>query len=195
MANPATARRKSGESHTPLSLASAGLWPLRRISDDRRRSWAVRSTSPQDAVRTRRRAFRLIEICSSVSSFGRICMTSKAAGRRHPRRRHRRRRDGGDARDGIAAARARIGGFALDYRRYRRRRRILRGHRPETWRPGGEEAAGAADAIYLGAIGLPSIRHDGRHGDLAASAPAGALSALRRHASGQSLSERAGAAR
>ena len=57
----------------------------------------------------------------------------------------------------IEAARRRVGGFALDYED------LLAGaaYYGETGRdmaPGAEEAAGAADAILLGAIGLPSIR-------------------------------------
>lgn len=58
----------------------------------------------------------------------------------------------------IEAARNRVGGFRLDYQN------LLAGaaYYKETGRdiaPGAEEAAGAADAIFLGAIGLPAIRH------------------------------------
>jgi len=58
----------------------------------------------------------------------------------------------------IEAARRRVGGFVLDYED------LLAGagYYGETGRdmaPGAEEAAGAADAILLGAIGLPSVRH------------------------------------
>lgn len=56
------------------------------------------------------------------------------------------------------AARRRIGGFTMDCRE------VLAGagHYRETGldiAPGGDEAAGEADAILLGAIGLPGIRH------------------------------------
>ena len=58
----------------------------------------------------------------------------------------------------IEAARRRVGGFALDYDD------LLAGagYYRETGRdmaPGAEEAAGDADAILLGAIGLPAVRH------------------------------------
>jgi 3-isopropylmalate dehydrogenase len=58
----------------------------------------------------------------------------------------------------VDAARRRIGGFDLDYDE------LLAGaaYYRETGQdiaPGGEEAAGAADAILLGAIGLPDVRH------------------------------------
>jgi 3-isopropylmalate dehydrogenase len=58
----------------------------------------------------------------------------------------------------VEAARRRIGGFALDYHD------LLAGaaYYSETGRdiaPGAEDAAGGADAILLGAIGLPSVRH------------------------------------
>lgn len=69
---------------------------------------------------------------------------------------------GGDVTDAaiavIEAAGRRIGGFTLDYED------VLAGagYFLETGRemaPDGEEAAGAADAILLGAIGLPAVRH------------------------------------
>ncbi|SLN65091.1 3-isopropylmalate dehydrogenase [Oceanibacterium hippocampi] len=56
------------------------------------------------------------------------------------------------------AAQRRVGGFALDLRPIRAGARYF----AETGRdvePGGEEAAGEADAIFLGAIGWPEIRH------------------------------------
>jgi len=58
----------------------------------------------------------------------------------------------------VGAARERIGGFRLDYLD------LLAGagYFKETGldiAPGAEEAAGAADAIFLGAIGLPEVRH------------------------------------
>jgi len=58
----------------------------------------------------------------------------------------------------VDAARERVGGFRLDYRN------LLAGagYFKETGRdmaPGAEEAAAAADAIFLGAIGLPDVRH------------------------------------
>jgi 3-isopropylmalate dehydrogenase len=58
----------------------------------------------------------------------------------------------------IEAARARVGGFTLDCRELLAGAGYYRetGHDIE---PGGEEAAGAADAILLGAIGIPSVRH------------------------------------
>ncbi|MEO1331219.1 MAG: isocitrate/isopropylmalate family dehydrogenase [Pseudomonadota bacterium] len=69
---------------------------------------------------------------------------------------------GGDVIDAtlavIEAARARLGGFALGCEEIQ----AGAGHFQETGRdiaPGGEERAGAADAILLGAIGLPAIRH------------------------------------
>jgi 3-isopropylmalate dehydrogenase len=58
----------------------------------------------------------------------------------------------------IEAARGRIGGLTLDYQDLQ----AGAGYYRETGRdiaPGAEEAAGAADAILLGAIGLPAIRH------------------------------------
>jgi 3-isopropylmalate dehydrogenase len=57
----------------------------------------------------------------------------------------------------IEAARARIGSFDLDYQDLW----AGAGYYRETGNdiePGGEEAAGASDAILLGAIGLPSVR-------------------------------------
>ncbi len=58
----------------------------------------------------------------------------------------------------IDAARARVGGFDLEYRE------ILAGagyyaDNGIDIEPGGETAAGECDAIFLGAIGLPAIRH------------------------------------
>jgi 3-isopropylmalate dehydrogenase len=58
----------------------------------------------------------------------------------------------------MEAARRRIGGFSLDYEDLV----AGAGYYRETGRdiaPGAEAAAGAADGILLGAIGLPSIRH------------------------------------
>jgi len=58
----------------------------------------------------------------------------------------------------VDAARRRVGGFVLDYDEMLAGAAYFR----ETGRdiaPGAEEAAGAADAIFLGAIGLPSVRH------------------------------------
>jgi 3-isopropylmalate dehydrogenase len=58
----------------------------------------------------------------------------------------------------IEAARRRVGGFSLDYEDLV----AGAGYYGETGRdiaPGAEAAAGAADGILLGAIGLPSIRH------------------------------------
>jgi 3-isopropylmalate dehydrogenase len=58
----------------------------------------------------------------------------------------------------MEAARQRVGGFTLDYQDLV----AGAGYYRETGRdiaPGAEEAAGAADGILLGAIGLPSIRH------------------------------------
>jgi len=59
----------------------------------------------------------------------------------------------------IEAARRRVGGFRLDYEE------LLAGaaYYRDTGRdiaPGAEDAAGAADAILLGAIGLPAIRYE-----------------------------------
>ncbi len=59
----------------------------------------------------------------------------------------------------IDAAQNRVGGFSLDYRQ------ILAGagYYRETGldiEENGEEMAGAADAIFLGAIGLPSVRYE-----------------------------------
>ena len=58
----------------------------------------------------------------------------------------------------LDAARTRVGGFELDIRALDGGAGYFR----ETGRdmaPGAEEAAGAADAIFLGAIGLPEVRH------------------------------------
>ncbi len=58
----------------------------------------------------------------------------------------------------IDAARERVGGFDLDYRDIR----AGAGYYAQTGidiEPGGETAAGECDAIFLGAIGLPAIRH------------------------------------
>ncbi len=59
----------------------------------------------------------------------------------------------------IEVARSRAGGFELDYRTIQ----AGAGYFRETGRDieaGGEEAAGEADAIFLGAIGLPAVRHE-----------------------------------
>ena len=58
----------------------------------------------------------------------------------------------------IDAARHRVGGFDLDCQDLR----AGAGYFKETGRdmaPGAEEAAAAADGIFLGAIGLPAVRH------------------------------------
>lgn len=58
----------------------------------------------------------------------------------------------------LDAARTRVGGFRLDYQDLQ----AGAGYFKETGRdiaPGAEDAAGAADAIFLGAIGLPEVRH------------------------------------
>ena len=58
----------------------------------------------------------------------------------------------------VEAARRRVGGFRLDYENLQ----AGAAHFRETGRdiaPGAEDAAGAADAILLGAIGLPGVRH------------------------------------
>jgi len=69
---------------------------------------------------------------------------------------------GGDVVDAaiavVEAARHRVGGFRLDYENLQAGAAYFR----ETGRdiaPGAEKAAGAADAILLGAIGLPGVRH------------------------------------
>lgn len=59
----------------------------------------------------------------------------------------------------VDAARVTVGGFSLEYRE------ILAGasyyaDNGVDIEPGGERAAGDCDAIFLGAIGLPAIRHD-----------------------------------
>jgi len=58
----------------------------------------------------------------------------------------------------IEAARDVVGEFALSYRDIRAGAGYYR-ETGEDIEPGGEEAAGECDAIFLGAIGLPSIRH------------------------------------
>jgi 3-isopropylmalate dehydrogenase len=58
----------------------------------------------------------------------------------------------------IEAARRRVGGFALDYDELRAGAAYFR-ETGQDMAPGGEDAAGAADAILLGAIGLPEVRH------------------------------------
>jgi 3-isopropylmalate dehydrogenase len=58
----------------------------------------------------------------------------------------------------VEAARRRVGGFILDYQDLM----AGAGYYRETGQdiaPGAEAAAGAADGILLGAIGLPSVRH------------------------------------
>jgi len=59
----------------------------------------------------------------------------------------------------VDAARDRVGGFALDYNFIS----AGAGYYKETEHdiePGGEESVGKADAIFLGAIGLPAIRYN-----------------------------------
>ncbi len=56
------------------------------------------------------------------------------------------------------AALARLGGFELRYREIAAGAAYYREHGRDI-EPGGEEAAGDADAIFLGAIGLPAVRH------------------------------------
>ena len=59
----------------------------------------------------------------------------------------------------VDAARERVGGYSLDYKDLR----AGAGYFKETGRdmaPGAEDAAAAADAIFLGAIGLPDVRHE-----------------------------------
>jgi len=58
----------------------------------------------------------------------------------------------------VEAAQRRIGGFTLDYEQLLAGAGYFRetGH---DIAPGAEDAAGAADAIFLGAIGHPAIRH------------------------------------
>ena len=51
-----------------------------------------------------------------------------------------------------------VGGFQIDYREIIAGAGYYRDHGIDI-EPGGEEAAGEADAILLGAIGLPSVRH------------------------------------
>ena len=59
----------------------------------------------------------------------------------------------------IEAAREITAGFVLDYREIEAGAGYFARHGIEI-EPGGEVAAGEADAIFLGAIGLPEIRHD-----------------------------------
>ncbi len=56
------------------------------------------------------------------------------------------------------AALAKSGKIALDYREIAAGAAYFREHGRDI-EPGGEEAAGEADAIFLGAIGLPAVRH------------------------------------
>jgi len=58
----------------------------------------------------------------------------------------------------IDAARRRIGGFTLEQEELLAGAGYFREHGVDV-APGTEEAAGRADAIFLGAIGLPSVRH------------------------------------
>lgn len=58
----------------------------------------------------------------------------------------------------VEAAREVTGGFALEYRAIEAGAGYFAGHGVDI-EPGGEVAAGEADAIFLGAIGLPAIRH------------------------------------
>ena len=58
----------------------------------------------------------------------------------------------------VEAAQAATGGFSLEYRDIQ----AGAGYFEQTGvdiEPGGEQAAGEYDAIFLGAIGLPAIRH------------------------------------
>ena len=61
--------------------------------------------------------------------------------------------------EAVAAASEVVGGFQLDYREIQAGAGYFRDHGIDI-EQGGEEAAGEADAIFLGAIGLPSIRHE-----------------------------------
>ena len=59
----------------------------------------------------------------------------------------------------LQACQSRVGGFLLDYHHIE----AGAGYYQKTGvdiQPGGEEAAGEADAIFLGAIGLPSVRYE-----------------------------------
>lgn len=58
----------------------------------------------------------------------------------------------------VDAARDRVGGFRLDYRNLDGGAGYFR-ETGKDMAPGAEKAAGEADAIFLGAIGLPSVRH------------------------------------
>ena len=58
----------------------------------------------------------------------------------------------------IAAAQNKAGGFELEYNEILAGAGYFQTH-GEDIEPGGEEAAGNADAIFLGAIGLPAVRH------------------------------------
>ncbi len=94
----------------------------------------------------------------------------------------------------IAAAERRIGGLSLGYEFLDAGAACFR----QTGRdmaPAAEQAAAAADAILLGAIGLPSVRHE--DGTEIAPAPAsqGEIAALRRRTAHQGLPERAAASR
>ncbi len=60
--------------------------------------------------------------------------------------------------DVIEAARDVVGGFTLEYREILAGAGYYAEHGVDI-QPGGEEAAGQCDAIFLGAIGLPAIRH------------------------------------
>ncbi len=59
----------------------------------------------------------------------------------------------------IDAAREAVGGFKLEYREILAGAGYFAEHGVDI-EPGGEAAAGECDAIFLGAIGLPAIRHD-----------------------------------
>ena len=59
----------------------------------------------------------------------------------------------------IDAAKKVIGGFEIDYQEILAGAGYYKEHGIDI-EPGGEEKAGQADAIFLGAIGLPAIRHD-----------------------------------
>ena len=58
----------------------------------------------------------------------------------------------------LEAARRRVGGFAIRVEELFAGAGYFEAHGTDV-EPGGEEAAGAADAIFLGAIGLPRVRH------------------------------------
>ena len=58
----------------------------------------------------------------------------------------------------LDVAQKQVGGFKLSYNELQAGAGYYKEHGVDI-EPGGEEAAGRADAIFLGAIGLPSVRH------------------------------------